>query len=313
MKNIILLVLVAVSLAFEDCGLKGKEFPAKSSRYRSSDQVGKRQTIHGPFGHTAGQNEFPWQVLIKTKKENKFKCGGTLIEKDYVLTAAHCFSPTDAQKPSIFNVRLGVWRQYDRDGNAQEIPIKKIIRHEHYNGATMENDIALIQLAKRADCSLRYVGTACLPNLGDDYQGSENCWGSGWGDWYKPAPAGAQPNELQKVIGKIPDDMFVKRAWPDEFLPGMIGFTAPFTFEGETGSFSRRDSGGPVVCPSKSKRNRYDVVGIIGWGSHDIKSKKPEILNSVTYHLVWIKDNIIRHSRPVFPIGQIGLDLRPRA
>ena len=36
-------------------------------------------------------------------------------------------------------------------------------------GGTMEKDIALVKLAEEADCSSIYVGTACLPNPGDDY------------------------------------------------------------------------------------------------------------------------------------------------
>jgi len=295
MRDIILFVsLVAVSLAYRQCGRIGIV-----RRPRSSDQVGKRQTIYGPYGKTAGQVEFPWQVLIHTSEMGMRKelvCGGTLIEKDWVLTAAHCFKQLQAILDSGLDLRVSVavWRQYTSDGTEQEIRIKKIIRHELFNEKTMENDIALIQLAKNAGIGWEYAGTACLPEPGDNYEDSgPNCWGSGWGDWLKPAPAPEQPDELQKVIGEILDESFVKQIWPNanEIFPGMIGFEAPYSQEGYRSGFCDGDSGGPVVCPSKSKRRRYDVVGIISWGTKSCKDNI-SILTSVTYFLEWIKDNM---------------------
>ena len=59
-----------------------------------------------------------------------------------------------------------------------------VIPHREYggslsNGGTGEKDIALVKLAEDADCSSRYVGTACLPNPEDDYEGSTDCWVTG--------------------------------------------------------------------------------------------------------------------------------------
>lgn len=36
--------------------------------------------------------EFPWMVLLLYNSSRKYGCGGSLISKRYVLTAAHCLA-----------------------------------------------------------------------------------------------------------------------------------------------------------------------------------------------------------------------------
>ena len=46
-------------------------------------------------GAEAEVGQFPWQAQIFVKKDNgarlAFLCGGTLIDQEVVVTAAHCF------------------------------------------------------------------------------------------------------------------------------------------------------------------------------------------------------------------------------
>jgi len=305
MRDIILLVsLVAVSSAFNRCGLKGD---GVSGRLRSLDQVGKRQKIYGPLRQMAGRGEFPWHVkIIKSRlssSDTYTDFGGTLIAKNWVLTAAHSvlkhYLGKEVEDPSDLKVRVGAWRQDTADDTEEEILVEKIIPHTEFDGNKMKNDIALIKLATNADCSSKYVGTACLPKPGDNYRGSENCWVTGWGVWVS-TQIEYYPNELQKLKGSIQWDTFLKAKWgKDLIFPGMIGFkTQPVKVDSKPhwSHVGLGDSGGPLVClsKSKSKRNQYDVVGIVSWGleTQRVESSKSDVFTSVTYFLNWIENNM---------------------
>jgi len=72
-----------------------------------------------------------------------FACGGTLIEKDWVLTAAHCVQDADSVE-----VLLG---GQDVSGQEKEyIPAKRIVVHQGFDKTILQNDIALLQLESPA-------------------------------------------------------------------------------------------------------------------------------------------------------------------
>ncbi len=76
--------------------------PTKNSSNKSRSQIRRLFDTEGcglistdrriVGGNTTDLNEFPWMGLIKYKvgREYSFECGASLINKKYVLTAAHC-------------------------------------------------------------------------------------------------------------------------------------------------------------------------------------------------------------------------------
>ena len=96
-------------------------------------------------GGPAEPNTFSWQVDLGI-------CGGTLIARDWVLTAAHCVL---GGRPNP--VRVG---SYER-GGGQEIEVSTVHFHPDYS-ENPNYDIALLHLATEAPESL---GVVALPDL----------------------------------------------------------------------------------------------------------------------------------------------------
>lgn len=104
-------------------------------------------------GENAKAGEFPHMAAIGYKNLNNeidFKCGGSLISEQHVITAAHC-SYSDRMKPSL--VRLGDVNLKLREEYLPEmdVQIADFIIHEKYVLNEKIHDIAVIKLTQRDD------------------------------------------------------------------------------------------------------------------------------------------------------------------
>uniref|UniRef100_A0A6B0VBI0 Putative serine protease n=1 Tax=Ixodes ricinus TaxID=34613 RepID=A0A6B0VBI0_IXORI len=80
----------------------------------SQYECGRRQNVTGISeriinGTNASIEHWPWMVGIYDSCDN-LVCGGSLISKEYVVTAAHCFGNQDAE---TFYARLGTERRFN--------------------------------------------------------------------------------------------------------------------------------------------------------------------------------------------------------
>ena len=99
-------------------------------------------------GEKATPGSWPWQVGIKSCAKCNFSCGGTIIDKEWVITAAHCVVP---YRPEELFIEAGVVNQGVDSGFKQAFKCKEIHVHQNYGlDVPYDHDIALLKLDKAA-------------------------------------------------------------------------------------------------------------------------------------------------------------------
>merc|ERR1711981_164594 len=99
-----------------------------------------QHTIVG--GEDAADGEFPWQVQLRSSDSSRsLFCGGSVVNEEYVLTAAHCCSGLPR---GVHVVAGGIKRIEDDEGEEQFSDVSQIIKHEDYDHQNQENDICLL-------------------------------------------------------------------------------------------------------------------------------------------------------------------------
>ncbi|XP_069044069.1 serine protease 27-like [Lepisosteus oculatus] len=162
-----------------------------------------RSSIVG--GQEAKEGAWPWQVYIQTQvnQNNATFCGGSLISKLWVLTAAHCFKPSFLLKHSF--VRLGAYKLDQPSKHEVKKSIKKVVLHEQYKEKAADGfDIALVQLDSKV-CLSPYISPVQLAKPNDVFTEDTECWVTGWGMTKENVPL-APPRTLQEVQLTIVDN-----------------------------------------------------------------------------------------------------------
>ncbi|XP_037548326.1 chymotrypsin A [Nematolebias whitei] len=220
-------------------------------------------------GEEAVPHSWPWQVSLQDSTNFHF-CGGSLINENWVVTAAHC------DVKMTHKVVLG---EHDRSSNAEPIQVMKVgevFKHPKYNGFTINNDILLIKLASPAQLNTR-ISPVCVAETSDYYPGGMLCVTSGWGLLkYNHANT---PARLQQATLPLLTNDDCRRYWGSKITDLMI-------CAGASGASScMGDSGGPLVC---QKDGSWTLVGIVSWGSGTCSTSSPGVYARVTKLRSWM-------------------------
>ncbi len=84
-------------------------------------------------GSEAFPHEFPWIVLIRTSGTPPKSCGGSILSRKWVVTAAHCV--TSSEPISSYTVTAGIHNKNRVLGKGKEqvLSLESIVPHPSYN------------------------------------------------------------------------------------------------------------------------------------------------------------------------------------
>ncbi|XP_026994837.2 chymotrypsinogen B-like isoform X2 [Tachysurus fulvidraco] len=125
-------------------------------------------------GQNAALGSWPWQVIVQSANT---LCGGSLINQNWVLTAAHCLKVNGI----AFTARqITVSRRLENGIVMKTINAIKLIIHKGYNDETLVNDIALVQLSSSVQFN-DYFRPVSLAASNSSFPSGTNVWATGWG------------------------------------------------------------------------------------------------------------------------------------
>ncbi len=104
-------------------------------------------------GEEAPADKYPWFARLVYRNGQWAGCGGMLVAKDYVLTAAHCINSDYTSSPAV-DIGVVCPNTSNNCGQPrQQINVQKVIKHPNYNGGTTNNDYTLLKLVSSANAN----------------------------------------------------------------------------------------------------------------------------------------------------------------
>ncbi|XP_039541726.1 trypsin isoform X4 [Pimephales promelas] len=230
-------------------------------------------------GQNAVVGSWPWQASLHRISTASHFCGGSLINKDWVLSAAHCFRSITAS-----NVKIYLGRQLQSGSNPFELSktVTQIIPHPNYSPTTQNNDIALLQLSSSVTFSA-YIRPVCLAAADSVFAAGTESWVSGWGKLNSGDTS--IPNTLQEVQIPIVSNIVCNAAYRGSITSNML---CAGVNEGGKDS-CQGDSGGPLVSKNGSQ---WIQSGIVSFGQGCALPNFPGVYARVSEYQSWISSQI---------------------
>ncbi|KAM5237889.1 neutrophil elastase-like [Ctenodactylus gundi] len=219
-------------------------------------------------GRPARPHSRPYMVSLQ-RRGGHF-CGGTLIARNFVMSAAHCVNGLNFRSVQVV---LGAHDLRQRERTRQNFGVQRIFENG-FDPTLLLNDIVILQLNGSATINAN-VQVARLPRQGSGVGNGTQCLAMGWGRLGTNRPV---PSVLQELNVTVVTSQCRRRVNVCTLVPRR---QAGICFG---------DSGGPLVCNGLVQGIDSFIRGGCGSGFF------PDAFAPVAEFIDWI-NSIIRRSR----------------
>ncbi|XP_023472291.1 testisin-like [Equus przewalskii] len=288
----LLLAQLLVGVELGKRGLQDQDvlFPGFENSSLLTWPCGQRNVLTRVIGGKDSKlGRWPWQGSLRLWGYHQ--CGATLLNRRWVLSAAHCFQTNNdpyewtvqfgelSAAPSLWNLRA-----YQNRYQVQEIVLSPL-----YLG-TSAYDIALLKLSSSVTYN-KYIQPICVQASSFEFQNRTDCWVTGWGDITEehmlPAPYILQEVQVDIINTTMCNYLYEQPAFRLDIWGDMVCAGDPEG--GKDACFG--DSGGPLAC---EENGMWIQVGIVSWGVGCGRPNRPGVYTNVSTHFNWIQKLMAR-------------------
>ena len=229
-------------------------------------------------GVPSGAAENPWQVLLLIN--DRSLCGGSLISRTWIITAAHCMKDASAAGVKAW---AGISALSERS-EQNRLPATRLIVHPQYDATTLANDVALIELSSPwvPSAGQRVISLPVAQDPATWPAAGTAATVSGWGYLGSKGPSSTVLHRAPVHVLSAPDGTC--GSYGPSYRPGN------HLCAGENaGGFDtcQGDSGGPLVIDVGGVPV---LAGVTSAGNQCALANYPGLYTRVTSHLPWIRD-----------------------
>ena len=253
-------------------------------------------------GEEANLGDWLWQVALVSAGSTDFYddyfCGGSLVEENWILTAAHC---VEELSPDDFEVVVGVHNLANPETGYQKVSVQDVIFYPDYLSGEYDFDIALLLLSTAVVLGDTVGGTAVapiplVPADSDDLAGLQSTI-TGWGNTLaQPFPGGVNdPQTLQQTDIPILTNAACETAYDTNVGPG--DWISPNMLcaglEAGGQGACQGDGGGPLVIFDDILQ-QWQLAGVISWSVGCAAPGIPGVNTRVSEFTDWVHSYILQ-------------------